>query len=1281
MIILTVNSKSKSRIASHLVCTLLKENTFILSPTAGATPCRVSRAHDGVLEVYRFTPVGGDSGNALQFVQSCREAVRSILTEKPSDPNRLIRAQLRLNLHMRRVKGEDVVSEEDKWISSCLEELEGEHVFDSWWDKQSSACERIIDCMNTNGSGWTLSCANMLDVCIANGDKIRYYVGRSDSFVLPEALKHKKAVINPPSDGQNCFLYACLAVIHHGSESLRKAPHRRSTYRPWLQDLNLTGVEMPVGLHNLAAVEKQNENFCFSVLTWQGGKVEVLRQPTAKLASGRRIISLLYLPNNSSSTNLESEEPVSDGSSIENDSQRGHWCGIVHLDRLLNSKHGLYQRKWCERCLSAFHSMERLEQHRQDCYQSDDFVVRELMPSSDSNMLLFKSWEKTVSPPFVAYADIEAFNSPCEQTAGDNRVLLTEHQPAAAGYAIVQRTGTAGPQLFTADNGLKIFQNGESESCIEKFLKSLEQTAKCVYQWNKIYSYQPKLKDSESNKAFNESSACHYCKVGFSDQNSKNWDHDHLTGEFKGASCSDCNLRAQLRRRFLPVFFHNLAGYDMHLLFTTALRRMKGWKLSVVPHSMERYLSLRAEMVVDIVEFNGRQRPIFFTIQFLDSLQFLNCSLQSLMSNMALDECKSTMQMKKGFPLLTDEVLLAKGVFPYDFLRTKNDLLVAALPSQSDFFNTLTKSECCDEDYERAKQAWREFQANNLGDYMLAYLELDIRQLADIFESFRRLSLEDDGLDPVHYISTPGLSFDSALKTTGAKLELLTDVDMHRMFERGIRGGITFVNVHHVEAQSSSGAASAETSTADLIPLDVNNLYGVALSMALPVRGFRWVESSTLEFWTEDAILNLEDDSSQAFLLEVDLIYPDSIHKRTEELPLAPEKGKIEFDLFPEFMKELWQQLHPDATSYHPCQKLLLTCFDKERYVVHSKILKFYLQQGMKIGKFHRAIEFQQEKVFEPYILKNSERRSQANSDFEKNYYKLKNNSLFGKTMENVRKRRDIRICTDAHQAKVLASKPNLKDFIIINEDISIFQLAKGSIKLNRPIYVGQCVLDHSKFVMYSLFYCQLKSRFEANPNSKVRLCGGDTDSLFLCMENLDVENIVLPEMIKAGLLDTSNYPDNHALKSNQLKAKLGCLKNEAAGEKFTEWILLRPKLYSMLAEGRHSKISKKVAKGVQKCVVKQEISHQDYWQAFHCLQELTVHVRRIGSLKHRVFTMDQSKRALTAWEDKRAWIDSNESLPFGHCALRSSSSQARSLKRQQHETPTLSSAKQAKDS
>jgi hypothetical protein len=179
-------------------------------------------------------------------------------------------------------------------------------------------------------------------------------------------------------------------------------------------------------------------------------------------------------------------------------------------------------------------------------------------------------------------------------------------------------------------------------------------------------------------------------------------------------------------------------------------------------------------------------------------------------------------------------------------------------------------------------------------------------------------------------------------------------------------------------------------------------------------------------------------------------------------------------------------------------------------------MLKYYLSQGMRIQRFHRGIEFQQAAFFAEYIQRNSAKRAQASNDFSKSYYKAKNNSLFGTTMENVRKRHTVRICTCSHQAEVLASKPRLKEFFIINRQLSIFQLGKESVTLNCPVYMGQCVLDLSKLVMYELLYQKLIPTVRSVDGS-LQLCGVDTDSLFLCVRNADVERCLLPRMLEDG--------------------------------------------------------------------------------------------------------------------------------------------------------------------
>jgi hypothetical protein len=345
-------------------------------------------------------------------------------------------------------------------------------------------------------------------------------------------------------------------------------------------------------------------------------------------------------------------------------------------------------------------------------------------------------------------------------------------------------------------------------------------------------------------------------------------------------------------------------------------------------------------------------------------------------------------------------------------------------------------------------------------------------------------------------------------------------------------------------------------------------------------------------------------------------------------------------------------QRHQSADkNFVGTEKLLLTCRDKENYVVHAKILQFYLRTGLRLRRVHCVLSFRQAAILEPYIRRNSERRAKAKNEFEKDYNKLLNNSLFGKTMENVRKRVDYRLVNTAEKLEKLAAKPTFLEQTIFNENLVLVQMRKTKVVLNKPVYIGQCVLDNSKLVMYELWYNKLLPLIQQHQTAELRLLGGDTDSFFLHLRNADAEQWLLPKLCDMQLLDTSNYPTDHRLYTTARKAKLGCIKDESDGvANFTEWILLRPKLYSFAAANPAK--AKRRAKGIQKSVVKHEICHADFRDTFLDLVEKSWTTRRIASERHELHTVATVKRALSFWEDKRAWLDSNCSLPYGHCRL-----------------------------
>ena len=284
----------------------------------------------------------------------------------------------------------------------------------------------------------------------------------------------------------------------------------------------------------------------------------------------------------------------------------------------------------------------------------------------------------------------------------------------------------------------------------------------------------------------------------------------------------------------------------------------------------------------------------------------------------------------------------------------------------------------------------------SMKDYHNLYNETDVLLLADVFENFRDICIENYKLDPARYYTAPGLSWDACLKLTGVKLELLTDVDMLLMVEKGIRGGVSMVSKRFSKANNKYMGTKFKSSEPSkyIQYLDANNLYGVAMSMNLPTHNFKWMNDNELLTWEKFPCI-----------LEVDLEYPIELHDAHNDYPLAPERIMFKNDM----------------------EKLIPNLRDKEKYVIHYKNLKQYLSLGLKLKRIHRGIKFEESKWLKPYIDMNTKLRAKANNEFEKEFFKLMNNSVFGKTMENIRNRRNIKLISNRDMAKKYTAKPNFK--------------------------------------------------------------------------------------------------------------------------------------------------------------------------------------------------------------------------------------------------------------
>ena len=337
--------------------------------------------------------------------------------------------------------------------------------------------------------------------------------------------------------------------------------------------------------------------------------------------------------------------------------------------------------------------------------------------------------------------------------------------------------------------------------------------------------------------------------------------------------------------------------------------------------------------------------------------------------------------------------MLRKGVYPYEYADTWEKFSEISLPSKEDFYSNLNMEDISDIDYRHANNVFKVFKLENLGDYHDLYVQSDTLLLVDVFNNFRNMCLKEYELDPAHFLSLYGLAWQACLKKTNVELELLTDYDMVLMVEEGIRGGICHSIHQYAKANNKYMKNYDDNEESSYIQyLDAYNLYGWAMSKKLPVNGFKWTDNNMIN---KEFIKSYNENDKKGYILEVDVKYPKKLHDLHSDLPFLPERMEI-----------------------NKCKKLVCNLYDKNKYVVHINSLKQALNHGLKLKKIYRIIEFNQEAWLKPYIDMNTELRKLVKNDFEKDLFKLMNNLVFGKTMENIRKYRDIKLVTTDKKKK-----------------------------------------------------------------------------------------------------------------------------------------------------------------------------------------------------------------------------------------------------------------------
>ena len=1071
--------------------------------------------------------------------------------------------------------------------------LEGTDISELYNKMADEIEEEIQKVENAEGSGYTFVKVVSLALHVTKWQPLY----GSSYMPLDPYLANKKAIINMKNEDDKCFMWCVLRALYPKDKNAERIDKDLKSK----QDIiNMKGICYPVSLNGIKRFEELNPNISISVLGYNKEEGGVLPLQISKHKGCEYDIVLLLLKEAVTGENGEIKEKT-------------HYTLVKNKSALITSQKNNHKgkRHVCLNCFNSFNILESLNKHKEYCYKNK--CVKTIMPPQNT-YLRFNKFLHSEKAPFAVYADFESLIKPLDNCDPDPNKSYTKkyqkHEPISFSYYILcSIDGVYKPVLRKYTQ-----TKPEDANAMDIFIKWLGEDVKDIAN----IEVKEMIFTEEDIKHFNKASDCWIC--GEKLENDRVRDHCHFTGRYRGPAHNKCNLKYR-KPKNISVFFHNLSGYDSHLFIKKiGCSINKNENIKCIATNEEKYISFTKTIVTgQYTNKKGKVKDKTFDIVFKDSLKFMSSSLEALVNNLPKDAFKNLLNY---FTPKQTELLKQKGFYPYEYMDSEEKFNDTKLPPREAFYSKLSGKGITEKDYEHAGNVWISFKMKTFKEYHELYNITDVLLLADVFENFRDLCLKIYGLDPVYYFTAPQLAWDACLKMTSVKLELLSDEDMLLMFEEGIRGGISIISNRYGEANNKymRKGFNKNKPSKYLMYLDANNLYGCAMSEKLPTHGFKWLLDREIGKLFNNQVLQVWEKIP--CILEVDLEYPENLHDLHNDYPFCPERVECK----------------------NGVKKLIPNLRDKTKYVIHYKNLIQCLRAGMKLKKIHSGIKFVESEWMKPYIDKNTNLRAMAKNNFEKDFYKLMNNSVFGKTMENLRNRVDVRLVNTKEKLRKLVAKPNLKSPPkIYSENLVSVHMRKTSLLMNKPIYLGMCILDLSKIIMYDFHYNYIKSKYA----DKAKLLFTDTDSLMYEIETEDFYKDISGDV--KDRFDTSDYPENHpsGIPTGENKKVLGMMKDEVAGKIFKEFVGLRSKLYSfVMDDGGETK----KCKGIKKQVVESSIRHEHYKTCLTTGKELLRKQNILRSYDHEVYTEEVNKVALSALDDKRHILsDGMDTLALGH--------------------------------
>ena len=867
----------------------------------------------------------------------------------------------------------------------------------------------------------------------------------------------------------------------------------------------------------------------------------------------------------------------------------------------------------CMRCFQTVRNRKAAKRHSLYCLNKDS---RFEMPDKDE-FIEFSTHRALFMKPFIHYFDFEAMIQQCDVMHSENILQEGKHVPVSVGILRI----CADNDKFSKK--IKLLHGNDVISQFWEYLKEEQKEVESIIHETNFPIHFSKTQLEKYQKA----ERCYSCYQEFSSNIKKVADHNHFKEKhnFRYALCDKCNLTYGANTDVnLTLLCHNL-NYDIKFL----LERIECKdKVEILARNSQNYLSVKIG-----------------TFLFLDTMNFLSGSLAQNIETVRRDSIDHFVQTKKLCPDIDKlNLLLKKQVYPYDYAKTLDDYCIPNLPPKVKFFNRLTQTNISDEEYEHAEHVYKIFNCQTFLDYHLVYLSSDVYLLSDCFELFRKNTMNNSGLDAAKFVTKHSLNFQEYLLLSREKIPLITDREILDFIQKGIKGGFSVINQKLAIANNPLCPQFYNPSKPKsyMLYLDANNLYSKALSFKLAFSEYRWLsqdEINKLDFKM------LPSEGDIGYIVEADLIYPSDIHEQTADFPFCLERMHITDEMLSKYSLDLKNKLGLFDTR---SKKLVGTMYDKKNYIIHSRLLSYFLNNGMKVTKIHKALAFYQKTWLKDYMDKNTKLRQQADSKIMRDFYKLKNNSLYGKLLQSDKNKIHVKVVTNVKDFDKQVSKPNFKSYHKLTDNVFLIVLEKKS-KLTRPLPGALCCLDFAKLIMYQ-FHALTR---ECLPNSRILF--SDTDSFLLYAET---ENIYSDLSSIKQYLDTSNYNEKHSLFSSSERLIPGLFKDEFPIKDLTFpeipmiFVGLKPKMY-MIYTNHSSYYTKSKGVGSNRS---NKYKLQDFIDALINGAKRKERIISIRTRDAQIFTEQSIRTTLNSFDDKRYFINQVFSLPFGYFGLNSDS-------------------------